>query len=304
MSDSYHSNSIKIGEREKRGITGKILLKSGKSKIPREFNKFLLNSENKQKMISILFNVMEEKRIKVMNILRTNKLVLAGDEYCKAITVATVEDFTTIVSNQEEADTKVVLHSHQALQESESNQILLRSPSGDTDILVLVLSILHEFKDRIVIDNGTGNSRKLIWLGSIEMSNSRINSLLGVHSFTGNDYVPSFFRKGKGVCWKILKNHSKFECTFSNLGNTSEVDDNLLKELEEFVCLLYGYSEKSVNAVRFKMFQKKQSREHKVADLSILPPCHQVLLYHVKSGIAEHGIILVEEFLGCCFRIS
>ena len=108
--------------------------------------------------------------------------------------------------------------------------MLLRSPSGDTDILVLIISLLYEFKNRIVIDNGVGNSRKLTWLGSIDFSSSRLNSLLGFHAFTGNDYVSSFFRKGKGICWKVLQKFSKFENTFSDIGNTIELKNEQFKK--------------------------------------------------------------------------
>ena len=47
---------------------------------------------------------------------------------------------------------------------------------------------------------------------------------------------------------------------------------------------MYRYSEKSVNCVRYKMFEKKQCRENKITDLSTLPPCHQVLQYHIKRS--------------------
>ena len=143
-------------------------------------------------MIGNLFGVIEEKRYKIA-MLRTNTLVLACDEVCKVITVAGVENFTSLISNQEEADTKVILHSHQALEECRSNQVLLISPSGDTDILILIVSLLHDFKERIVLDNGSGNSQKLIWMGTVEFSSNRRESLLGFHVFTGNDYVSSFF---------------------------------------------------------------------------------------------------------------
>ena len=88
---------LKVVKIEKRGSAGKILLKSSKSKIPRDFNKFLLNSENKKKMVIILFDVLEEKRVKVMNLIRTNKLVLAGDGFCKVLTLTTAEDFITLI---------------------------------------------------------------------------------------------------------------------------------------------------------------------------------------------------------------
>ena len=68
---------------------------------------------------------MEEERCKVLDLLRTSKLVLAGGNFCKVLTVSTAEDSTTLISNQEEADTKAVLHSHQAVEECESNRVLI-----------------------------------------------------------------------------------------------------------------------------------------------------------------------------------
>ena len=32
------------------------------------------------------------------------------------------------------------------------------------------------------------------------------------------------------------------------------------------------------------MFEKKQCRDNKIPDLSTLPPCHQVLQYHIKRS--------------------
>ena len=163
--------------------------------------------------------------------------------------------------------------------------MVIRSHSGDTDILVLGVSLFPE-GERIFLDNGTGKSRKLIWFGNFEFSTGRRNALLGFHAFTGNDYNASFFRKSKVTCWKILANNSKFEDTFSALGEHLEISDYLNSSLEEYVCRLYRYSEKSVNCVRYKMFEKKQCRENKIPDLSTLAPCHQVLQYHIKRSSA------------------
>jgi len=158
VSDSYHKNSIKSGEREKRGSSEKVIVKSSQSKVQREFGKFFSNNENKQNMIEILFEVIVEKRSKMLNLLRTSTLVLSGDEVCKIITVAGVENFTELISTQEEADTKIILHSHQALVNCKNNHVLLRSPTADTVILVLAIALLHELKEKVMIDNGTGNS--------------------------------------------------------------------------------------------------------------------------------------------------
>ena len=50
--------------------------------------------------------------------------------------------------------------------------------------------------------------------------------------------------------------------------------------MEEFVCRLYGFREKDINIVRYEIFIKKNKREKKVVDLSVLPPCKSVLHYH------------------------
>ena len=71
-------------------------------------------------------------------------------------------------------------------------------------------------------------------------------------------------RKRKGICGKGLQKFSKFENTFSDIGNTIELKNELFKKVEEYVCYLYGYRESCVNVVRYKTFQKKQVRAHSV----------------------------------------
>ena len=52
-------------------------------------------------------------------------------------------------SDKEEADTKVILHCHDALIENSNGSIILRSASGDTDILVLAVAHLYNKKQRV-----------------------------------------------------------------------------------------------------------------------------------------------------------
>ena len=47
IADTYRSNSIKDPERLKRGCADKVVIRSAKSKIPRNFNDFLQNGEKK-----------------------------------------------------------------------------------------------------------------------------------------------------------------------------------------------------------------------------------------------------------------
>ena len=53
------------------------------------------------------------------------------------------------------------------------------------------------------------------------------NSLIRFHAFTGNNYMSSFYRKGK-----ILQGSSTFQITFAILGNDLNISDDLLTKLE------------------------------------------------------------------------
>ena len=92
-------------------------------------------------------------------------------------------------SGQEEADTKVILHCHDALKENSNGSIILRSASGNTDILVVAVGDLYNQKQRVYIGSGHSTSRKVYWMNDIVMSEDEVNFLIPVHALTGNDYV-------------------------------------------------------------------------------------------------------------------
>ena len=43
--------------RNERGTSSKVIIKSAKSKIPRDFHAFLAEGKNKTRMVEIIFNV-------------------------------------------------------------------------------------------------------------------------------------------------------------------------------------------------------------------------------------------------------
>ena len=65
---------------------------------------------------------------------------------------------------------------------------------------MLTVVDLYNYKKKSYLDNGTGVNRNNIWLGALQFENEILNALIGFHSFTGNDYMLSFFRKDKQAC--------------------------------------------------------------------------------------------------------
>ena len=127
---------------------------------------------------------------------------------------------------------------------------------------------------KVLIDNGTGKHRKIIDATSSTLDAEEKKALVGLHVFSGNDYVSSFFRKGKKTFWKVMQKDQKYIRLFAELGNYPEVPVHVSNGLEEFVCDLYGHARiSSVNKLRHKIFWQKLEKENKVIDLSFMPPC-------------------------------
>ena len=86
------------------------------------------------------------RKSKVLNNLQATKLVLLEEGKTTVITLGKTFISDALRSDQEEAYTKVVLHCRDLLKESSNGSIILRSASGDTDILVLAVAHLHNEK--------------------------------------------------------------------------------------------------------------------------------------------------------------
>ena len=137
------------------------------------------------------------KKRKVLNNLRATKLVLSEEGKTIVITLGKTFISDALRSDQEEADTKVILHCHGALKENSNDSIIFRSASDETDILVLAVAHLFNQKRRAYIDSGRSTSGKVYWMNDIVLSEDEVNCLITFHTLTGNDYVSSSFRKGK-----------------------------------------------------------------------------------------------------------
>ena len=81
------------------------------------------------------------------------------------------------------------------------------------------------------------------------------------------------FSKGKIKCRKSVEKTKKSQNPFSILGENWEVSNDLFFMLEEYVCQLYGYWNKSTDRVRFQIYDKKYIKENKVINMAALPPC-------------------------------
>ena len=81
--DCYFENSIKASERLKHGISTKVIVKSSKSKIPRDFfSSFFLCGENKTRLIELIFQTWEEEKDEILDLLQSEDIVISREEVC------------------------------------------------------------------------------------------------------------------------------------------------------------------------------------------------------------------------------
>ena len=193
--DTHQEKSLKSYERNKRGVSSKIIVRSHKSKIPRDFKGFLKNGDNKTRLTELVREVLSINKTKVLGMLRTKEIFFSTLNDCKRITADSISTEDRLASNQEKADTKVLLHCLHSLTCNQEKNVIVRSPSGDVDITVIMISKLLNNADRVFLDYGTGIHRKEMWLSDVDMPESEKKCLIGFYAFTGNDYISSFFPK-------------------------------------------------------------------------------------------------------------
>ena len=183
-----------------------MLITSVQCKILRNANKFFSNNDNKSHLIDLTFYYIKTHPIKCLTILKCDTIILSGDTSCEIVNHHECRPYEELKSDQEEADTKVVLHALSVLSTSNDN-VCIRSPSGDTDIFVIALGTIAQ-RSRVKFDYGNGSNRKEIWLDQINLRADRRQALIGLHSFTSNGYVSPFsiLSQGQGC---VLENDDK-----------------------------------------------------------------------------------------------
>ena len=140
--------------------------------------------------------------LKITNSAQTNgrRVVAAWESQCKA----TYKDMSYLVSNQEEADTKLLLH---ALDATASGATSIRIHSPDTDVFVLALRRYPELCEDTAFVTGVGQRHRVIHLRPIveALGPNRTAALPGFHALSGADNTGSFAGKGKLACWKTFQ---------------------------------------------------------------------------------------------------
>ena len=153
------------------------------------------------------------------------------------ITQTGTQEEVLLKSSQEEADTRMILHTKHAAPKFKSVILV----ADDTDILILSLAFSSEIACNIFMKCGTKTRTRYISITKLAqvLGLGVCKALVGLHAFTGCDTNSAFAGRGKLAGFKLL-DYDKFQQTFSKLGKEFPLSTEVFTSLQEFTCQLYA----------------------------------------------------------------
>ena len=148
-----------------------------------------------------------------------------------------------------EDDTRVMFHAKHADTKGLAD-IIIRG--NDTDILIILLANVQKLSQSYLwFDRGLGsdNSRNYVDISKLFKELDNVKGLPGIYAYTGIDYLPALYRKGKVRPLLLMTKKQKFVDAFVALGNL-DLSEHIIADFEEFTCHMYGYPKnKCINDV-------------------------------------------------------
>ena len=285
--DDYRDSSIKNIERSRRSAGNLLFQSIVSSTAIKQWGLLLSSGKNKNSLVKFVCN--EWRKEEYRNKIRQKDLyVTDGVEVIKLSSTA-ITTIQELNSNHEEADTRMVLHATHA--SSDSNPIVISSP--DTDVFVICLVFQHIINLDIFFLTGVKNSRRTIDISAVaenifvtlnlcEASKEMImESLIGLHSFTGCDTTSAFAGRGKVKPLTLMLKDQDYVETCSLLGKEIHLQEELVVQIKRFVCHMYGWKGiHSLREIQYKMYCQSGG---KIA-CEKLPPCDDVLELHIMRA--------------------
>jgi hypothetical protein len=114
-----------------------------------------------------------------------NELIVSGGfEQIEKAWSSDGREIVDLMSDHEEADTRIVLHAKEATKSGFTRVDII---SRDTDVLVLLLAHRHLLCEEIWMQCGTRKVPHFVPVNKIQLNNDILESILAYHALTGCD---------------------------------------------------------------------------------------------------------------------
>lgn len=150
--------------------------------------------------------------------------------------------------------------------------------SPDTDVFLLLIHYYTQLPTVTIFETGRGSMKRKISIGAAfeVMGPNKSETLLDFHAFSGCDQTSKFNGKSNLACWKEFVDVGNTTIdAFKELGNNEKINDEIIRELETFVVILFSGSHLSntittLAEARWQLYSKYQ-------DYDNLPPTKAAL---------------------------
>ncbi|KAK3922266.1 Phosphoglycerate kinase [Frankliniella fusca] len=272
--DRYFKDSLKGLTREKRGDSdnNKLHKVTLATKMPSVWEKFLRQSDNKTGLFRMLSESLKNVHIEGVSLYSTlEESVVASPPRTDLQGLAPC--------NHEEADTRLFVHVADAAKQG-FGRVLIRT--SDTDVVVIAVSSVHRLplvrELWIHLKAGKKNSFLPVHEMASSLGPAKSLALIGLHAFTGNDNVSSFYSIGKAKALSAFERLEESVEAFIALchGNVQEARNALIN----FVIALYSRSKMypSLVACRRELFSTFDR------PIESIPPTEDSLMLHMKRA--------------------
>lgn len=204
-------------------------------------------------------------------------MYVTSQNECWKLDSLSVELVPQLQSNQEEADTRTLLH---------ARHVIINGPAvvhcDDTDVLILLLSHSNTLR-QCYVKKIKGTKATLMELEHISNGflthlspgisrHDFLQSLIGFHAFIRCDSVSAFAGKGKWKGLQFLFKNGSYVRAMMELGESWRLADETFEVLESFGCSLYGKKIEDVDLLHYELHCSKgdivEPKKQKA-----LPPC-------------------------------
>jgi hypothetical protein len=283
--DTYRPDSVKEATREKRGKGARKKV-SDKTKLPKNWNSFLLDAANKQELFALL-----SEKVRYLSCPEDKVVVITAGE-------DVISSGPPMPScNHEEADTRIIVHVIEALQRGAKN-ISIRTV--DTDVVVILVGHFFELHDvyghfEIWVAFGMGKNFRCYNINDIcHNRGERKSSALPVfHAYTGCDSNSCFLGRGKKTAWEAWKSLPEVTDAFiyikENPFQPLESTSPHFITLERFTVVIYDKANTSgsVNKARRDLFTKHNRALENIPPTQVKYKCNLYIafqLFHLKKN--------------------
>ena len=271
-------DSIKAFERARRKAADPLMINiSGpQTTIPKQWSKFMSSSKNKSVLTAFLCKDWTEKCPALIP--EGKQFVIGGgfqdNNFAVCIDRQGATPIPELFSNQEEADTRMLLHANHC--KEICDRIVIWSP--DTDVAVLCVHFQEKIGKEVWFKTGVKDKSRFIPTHEISRSigTALSEALPAFHTLTGCDSTSSLAKIGKAKAWKFLKINAEEFCELLELGNSEHVSTETLENVRLFLCMLYDTKTETsdINYLCYHLSCRKQAKNED------LPPTEDSLDLH------------------------